>query len=212
MLFLFSGANGQTFLSDQISGKPYMLTTYNDIRGTAFLFDEWKTSDVIDINGTGFFDVNVKFDVYANKFLYLHGDTTYEFVTRIDEVRMFERSGNIDAALIFKKGFSVTGKLSPDKFVQVLAEGKITVVKHINKALQELTEYGVPGKIKVFVDKTAYFFITENNSMSQRPNQKLLRELVKEKWPDVEAYLKENSLNLKEEGDCIRVIKYYNSL
>jgi len=209
LFFLLTRANGQTFVSDKISGKPYFLITYDNIRGSAFLFEEWKPSNVLDVNGYEFLNVLVKFDAYANKFFYSHGDTTYEFVTKIEEVTLYPGPGD---SMIFKKGFSVPDKISADKFVQVLAEGKMTAIKYISKALQETIEYNVPGKVKVFTDKTAFYFISGNNAVSQRPNQKLLQDLLKDKWPPVEAFIKQNSLNLKKEDDCIRAIRYYNSL
>ncbi len=209
---LFLTVNGQVFLSDPLSGKPYMTGIYNDVRGTAYLFEDWKPANVTDKKGTTFLDVMIRFDVYANKFFFNHGDTTYEFVTVIREVELFPFSGDKATKMVFKKGFSTDGKLSSDKYVQVLTEGKITAIKYIYKSLEEVTEYNIPGKIKSFADRMVYFFIKEGVVISQKPGPKLLEDLLKDKWPIIEPYIKQNSLSPKSEDDCIKIINYYNTL
>ena len=210
IFFSYTNVHAQTFAHGDVTGKPYMLMTYENIRGHAFLYEDWKRANVSSLNGNVRLNMMVKFDVYVNKFFYTHGDTTYEFVTRVDEVKLFPLPGD---TMIFKNGFSVPGKISSNKFVQVLAEGKVTLIKFISKALQETSEYNVPGKVKVFTENTTYHFITDDNDpVSQKPNQKLLQDLLKDKWATVEVYIKQNSLNLKKEEDCIKAIRYYNSL
>lgn len=209
---LAHSAKGQVYLSDPFSGKPYMAKVYDEIRGSAFLFDDWKPGRATDKHGTTFLNVLLKFDVYANKFFYNHTDVTYEFVTAINEFEIFPLSGDTVTEMVFKKGFTAGDKLSPDKFVQVLTEGKITAVKYIYKSLDETTEYNVPGKIKSFSDRMTYFFIKEGTAISQKPSSKLLEELLKDKWSVIEPYMKQNSLSPKSEDDCIKIINYYNSL
>jgi hypothetical protein len=213
IIFILSlAAKGQTYLSDPFNGKPYMVKAYDDIRGSAFLFDDWKPGHATDKYGTTFLNVLLRFDTYANKFFYNHGDTAYEFVTVINEFELFPFSGDTTTKMVFKKGFTATDKLIPDKFVQVLTEGKITAVKYIYKTLEEATEYNMPGKIKSFANRMAYFFIKDGTAISQKPNSKLLEELLKDKWSVVEPYMKQNSLSPKSEDDCIKIINYYNTL
>ena len=206
------GVTGQLFPYDAASGKPYMLTMPDDIRGTPYLFEDWKPGNVTDNSGTTFLNVMVRFDAYTNKFIYNHGDTAYEFVTVINEVELFPFSGSSSTKMVFKKGFTDGGKLSADKFVQVLTEGKITAVKYIYKTMIETTEYSVPGKIKTLTSSMLYFFIKDGKAVSQKPNAKLLEELLKDNWPVVASYMKQHSLSPKSEDDCIKIIGYYNTL
>lgn len=125
---------------------------------------------------------------------------------------MFPFSGDTATKMIFKKGFTVNDKLAPDKYVLVLAEGKVTAIKYIYKTLEEITEYNIPGKIKSFANRMSYFFFKEGVTFTQKPNAKFVEDLLKDKWTLVSSFMKQNSLSTKNEDDCIKIINYYNAL
>lgn len=210
--FILSLSSKGQVLSDPLTGKAYQASSYNEIKGSAYLFEDWKPSSVTDNLGTVFPDIMIRFDAFANEFLYNHGDTTYSFVTIISEVKLFPFSGDTATKMIFKKGFTVSDKLTPDKYVQVLTEGKITAIKYIYKTLEEITEYNMPGTIKNFASRMTYFFIKEGTVLIQKPNARLLEELLKDKWLVVDSYMKQYSLSPKNEDDCVKIINYYNTL
>ena len=140
LTFISSLSLSGQVLSDPLTGKVYQVSTYNAIRGSAFLFEDWKPSSVTDNKGSTFEQVMIKFDAFANEFFYNHWDTIYSFVTIISEVKLFPFSGDTATKMVFKKGFTVSGKLTPDKYVQVLTEGKVTAIKYIFKTLEEIRE------------------------------------------------------------------------
>lgn len=154
----------------------------------------------------------MRFDLYTNKWFYNHGDITYEFVTDIHEVELFPFRGDTATKMIFKKGFTISDMLTPEKYAEVLTEGKVTVIKYIYKSLEETTEYSVPGKVKTFTNHDIYFFIKDGQTVSQKPGLKILEELTKDKWLLVESYRKQYSLNPRNVDDYIKLITYYNSL
>ena len=205
-------ANSQQNLHDPISGRPYLLRVNEEVRGNLFLFEDSKPANVTIISGYVYSGIMVLFDIYNNHFFYTHNDTTYEFVTELSRVELFPLRGDTATKMVFKKGFSAGEKVLPDKFVQVLTEGKITSIKYISKVIDEITEYNVPGKVKVFNNSIIYYFINEGKAVSQRPGPKLLQEILKDKWATIDAYMKQNQLNTKSEDDCIKAIKYYNTL
>lgn len=202
----------QTFISDKATGRPYMVQQYNDVQGSPFLSEDWKKASVTDASGTTFIGVLIKFDAYSNKFLFNHNGNAYEFVTDISEVEITPELSDSPDSIIFKKGFAINGKISPDKYVQVLAAGKVNFVKHIYKVIEERSEYNVPGKIRSFVLRTAYYFSLNGIWQNEKPGNKFFESLLKDKWKTVETYIKEYSLNVKKEEDAVRIISYYNSL
>lgn len=176
------------------------------------MFEEWKWAKVTDVTGLTYVPMMVKFDAYDNKFLFQSGDTSYDFVVSLEKVDLFPHTGDTATKMVFKKGISGVEKLSPDKFVQVLAEGKITAVKYISKTMLDIVEYNSPAGAKMFNDVMTYYFIRDGKAVSQRPSPKLLQEILKDKWATIDAYMKQNHLNAKNEDDCKMAIKYYNTL
>lgn len=213
VLFISVFGKGQVYLSDPINGRPFMIKKYEDINGSAWLFEDWKTANVTDKFGTTHLIVQVRLDLYANKLFYNHNNTVYEFITDINEVEIFlSHPSDTNNTMLLKKGFNINDVVTPLKYVQVLAEGKITFLKYLYKSLDETTAYNVPGKIKTFNNRSNFFYLKDGKNFSQKPASKILEELAGDKWAQVEAYMKQNSLNAKNEDDFARLINYYNSL
>lgn len=212
-LLLSVCCSGQVYLTDPINGKPYTIKQYDDIQGSAWLFEDWKTAHVTDKFGTTHLNVQIRFDLYANKLFYNYNNTVYEFVTTINEVEIFLLvPGDTTNRMIVRRGYTINEEVGPLKFVQVLAEGRVTFLKYLYKSLDETTEYNVPGKIKTFTTRSTYYYLKDGKSQSQKPGLKVLEELTSDKWPQVAAYLKQNSLSAKNEKDFAQLITYYNSL
>ena len=151
VLFISVFGKGQVYLSDPINGRPFMIKKYEDINGSAWLFEDWKTANVTDKFGTTHLIVQVRLDLYANKLFYNHNNTVYEFITDINEVEIFlSHPSDTNNTMLLKKGFNINDVVTPLKYVQVLAEGKVTFLKYLYKSLDETTAYNVPGKIKTF--------------------------------------------------------------
>ncbi|OSZ80037.1 hypothetical protein CAP36_01875 [Chitinophagaceae bacterium IBVUCB2] len=206
-------SSGQVYLTDPINGKPYTIKQYEDVQGSAWLFEDWKTAYVTDKFGTTHLNVQIRFDLYANKFFYNYNNTVYEFVTTINEVEIFlSVPGDTTNRMIFRRGFSINDVVGPLKYLQVMAEGRVTFLKYLYKSLDETTEYNVPGKIKTFNSRSTFFYLKDGKSQSQKPGSKILEELTNDKWAEVDAYMKQNSLSAKNEADFARAIKYYNTL
>lgn len=202
----------QTFISDKATGRPYMVQQYSDVQGTPFLFDDWRIADVTNAAGITFRQVPVKFDAYSNKFLFNHNQNIYEFVTDIVEVEMRNTSADSVSTMIFKKGFAINDKVTPDKYVLVLSSGKLNLVKHIHKGIDETTEYNVPGKVKTFSPRSAFYVSKDAIWQNLKPGGKALEQLLGDKWDMIEPFIKKNFLNSKKEDDLAKIISYYNSL
>jgi hypothetical protein len=204
-------AQPQTY-RDQLTGLVHIINSDLEIEGTPFLFEDWIPATVKTRLDKYFYGVKVKFDVHQNKFLFNSNDTAYEFVTDIEYFELHPNTSDTTKKLIYKKGFSYANRLNATEYVQVLAEGQINVVKKITKTIQEYQAYSKPTTQKKFVDDVAYFFIGNGNATTNKPSKKILEELTKDKWEQVNTYLKSSALNPKNEQDFAKLIQYYNGL
>lgn len=221
MLFYFNNAGNcfdcpaliaQTFKSDVISGRPYMVQSYTDIKGSPFLYDEWINSNVTTSKAFTYLGVMIRFDIHMNKFFYTQSGSTYEFADDVKEVELFPVMGDSATKRVFKKGFAINNKVTPGTYAEVMVEGRVIVLKHIYINVSETTEYGVPGKVKNFTVNTAWYYSKGQDWISQKPGAKVLEELAGDKWKEIQQFIKTNTLNLKKENDFIKYVAYLNSL
>ena len=217
--FVFSGAFAQTERQTQnrkfvdvITGDLAYITQYTDVKGSPFLFDNWLPGKLILNNGETLQNLQLKFDDYNNKFLLNKNDTGYQISPVVKQVVLYPGTADTSTFLLFKSGFTGVDKLSPKTFVQVLVDGKNSLLKQYKKDLEEYTEYGNATRFKRFNESFEYFAGVNGKYITIRFSRKTLEELMQEKWTAVSAYLTQNKLNGKDEKSFIEAFKFYNKL
>jgi hypothetical protein len=206
-----ASAQPQTY-RDRLTGLVHIINPNLDIEGTPFLNDDWVPATIKTTLDKYFYGISVKFNIHQNKFLYISNDTIYEFATDIASFELQTDKSDTTKKVLYKKGFSYPNRLNSTDYVQVLAEGKISFIKQFTKTIQEYQEYSKPTTLKKFVDNTAYYFVANGVTSTNKPSKKVLEELTNDKWEQVNTYLKSNNLNPKNEKDFAALLKYYNSL
>jgi hypothetical protein len=197
-------------INDQATGNLLYIYEYTDIQGSPFLFEEWYDGTII-INEQQLNHVSLKFDNYSNKFVVNRNDTSYEISRAVNEVHLF-RNNDTAKSLTFKKGYNINMRLNPNVFLQVLAEGKLTLLKYTYKDLEENAEYGSAIKIKRFREGQQYFILKEGKYLSSTITKKNLQDALSDKWIAVSGFLSKNGLNGKDEKSWAAAFRFYNSL
>ena len=152
------------------------------------------------------------FDAFNNKFVFNRHDTTFELTPAATAI-YFSDDNNADAAkAVFKKGYAINPRINKNKFVQVLAEGKASLMKYVAKDIEEYNEYGNANKLQRYKDIEQYYFFENNQFVSVNINKKNLETTLQTKWPQIEAFMKQNNLSGKDEKSWIAAIGYYNTL
>jgi len=184
-----------------------------DIQGSQFLKEQWMPSVLYAINGARYESTKLKFDTYNNKFIFEKHDTAFELSGNVSVIYMYPNASDTINKMVFKKGYSINGKINPDKYVQVVAEGpKLSLLKYYFKDQEEYTEYGNATRFKRFKDQEQYYLVQNNQYEVISLSAKNLEAQTGAKWPQVSAYLKQNGMSGKNEKDWAAAIRYYNSL
>ncbi len=197
---------------DVLSGNLAYIAQYTDVQGTQFLQDAWMHAKIVLNNGTFVNNFTMKFDTYNNKFVANKNDTAYEINPTIPEVILYSSEDTSSNALVFKKGFQINSNVNSGKYLQVLAEGKMILLKFIKKELEEYTEYGNATKLKRFQESYQYFLYDHQKYESINLSKKNLENHLVDKSALVFSYLNEKKLTGKDEKSWIAAVKYYNSL
>jgi len=201
---------GGRHINDQSNGNLLYIYQYTDIQGSPFLYDDWIDGAIV-LNQSQLNHVKLKFDTYSNKFVINKNDTSYEISKAINEVRFFPNNDTSNAR-IYRKGFNINMRLNPNVYMQVMAEGKLTLLKYTYKDLEEYNEYGSATKYKRFRDGQQYFILKDGQYISTTLTKKNLQDALNDKWAAVSDFLNKKGLNGKDEKSWIAAFRFYNSL
>ena len=183
-----------------------------EIQGSQFLKDDWMKAALYGDRGIKFESAKVKFDSYNNKFVFDRHDTTYELSSMIYTLYLYPNEDDTAKKIVFKKGYAINNRINANKFLQVIAEGKLSLLKYYSKDLEEYTEYGNATKFKRFKDMEQYYVLQNGQYSPISISPKNLENQMQSKWTEVQAYMKKNNLSAKNEKDWATLISYYNSL
>ena len=185
-------------------------TSYSDIRGSIYLFDDWKQGKTIFSDGSEPQTKDIKYDVIENV-LIVRGEDDVEntFTSPIKQFSIL-----VDGKwLEFKNGFK-SKDLKEDIFVQVLySSNKTSFYKKETKTVIESKGYNT-ASVEKKIESSVHYYLQLNPSnneliVAKRDTKSLLTILDKSQ---LEHFIKENKLNLKKDDDLIKLLTYYDSL
>lgn len=196
-------------LYDPVSATPFNSGKYSEIKGSPFVTDKWVPAIVTTTAGK-YKVTGVRLNAYEHALYFSKKDEPYEFRDEVISFILTPIVTDSSTYQYFKKGFS-GGGLERRQFVQVLAEGKVTVLKSTIKMMSENNEIN-RGVVKTFKTVTRYFIMKDDNVSLLKTNNKDLLSILSEKEEQVKAYITENKLSAKDDAELGRIVKYYNSL
>lgn len=211
-VLLFSlTATGQGFYADAVNpGRVYRELKWDNIIGTALLYEDWHIARVKINKGKLITGLMVNFDVYDHKALYLNNNQSFEFIDQIDYIETdFDQPNQ---RKMFMNGF-ISNQFSPKTFVQVFNEGKYVLIKYSRKILVDTKTYGSGNNDNKSIELQSFYFLA--NNMSATPvklSKSALEELAGSKKNELVAYLNSKDLNPKKESDFAQALDYLNGL
>ncbi|MBN1596693.1 MAG: hypothetical protein JW894_00210 [Bacteroidales bacterium] len=193
-----------------LSGKVY-FNPYIQIRGSAFLLQDWHEGDIKLKSGETIRDVKIKIDIYQHQVIVYQ-----EYLNRIikihkNDVNRVVFSEPRKKEFIKIDDLNARSKLLGGCFVEVLTEGNISFYKLYYKEALQISELETPF-IMEFYDNADYYISDQWKYSKVR----LCKSFLKHKYPDkkslIKQYIREQKLKLKKEEDFASVIKYLNTL
>ena len=196
------------------NGKTYSDYVKDEITGSPFLFDDWRSGVITLTDGKSYANILLKYDVLNNKFLFNHKDSTYEFLDVLQQVTIVDTGTSFNNDfLIFEKINSKIDKIKAGSFVQILCNGNIKLYKHHSKKIEgQNFNNGINTSIKRIVDHYSFWATVKNESFPIKINKNSLEEITWDKKEELKSYIIKNHLKLNKEKDFTIAIKYYNNL
>jgi hypothetical protein len=197
------------FISDPGTNKP-IYSGQPDIQGSPFANTKWSNGVIITEKGISYDNLLFKYDAYLHELVFQINDSTYRFTEPVKEFMIHKIDGKTASISRFVKSSSIHNLL-PGLYVQQLVNDKVSFYKHYKKIITETTNYGAAAG-KQFEDKISYYIIVNNQLRLVVLSKKSLKDLLDDKWAEIDQYMEKNKLSPKSESAWAMVIEYYNGL
>jgi hypothetical protein len=182
-----------------------------DIKGSPFLFDDWKKGNVLLKTKERIDSIFIKYNLYTDLLQVKIDDQEYQFNIEVSEFLIPDLVTNETA--LFRSGFSPVPGMNEKSFYQVLYDGRPKLLlKHKKLIGSEMTS--TPGvKAKVFEDQNNYFILTASGKMEKiKKKNKGIQDLLEGEIEALKKMVESNKLKLVNDEEIIRVLEYYDSL
>lgn len=198
-----------------ILNKTYSISNpaFNKVKGTPLLFEDFHKGDFYFTNKTYLTDLKINYNCYTNELLYFDENNAY--IANSQDIDFFAVTGNDkDSVLLFKQVFllSEKGRL----FMQVLYQRKSTFFKRYKKQFLEADfykPYGQGRQVDEYNDYYDYYVKPDGREITLlKPKKSSVMGIFSDKSDLIGNYIKKEKINLKDEADLIRLVKYYDSL
>lgn len=201
-------ANAQ-YLHD-LQGKPLSEMKYTDVVGTPYLYDGWTKGTVELVNGTFYKDIDLKFSLLKDELFFKNtkDETMLSFVL---PVKSFLLAGGAQKNL-YKNGFPEIDHFTKISYYQVLFDGNSKLLFKNYKTISEIKPYNSATTEKKFADNESYYIFKDDVMKKIRPTKKEFLGLFKNKNTEMEAFIKTEKIDFKNNQDLTRVFEFYNSL
>jgi len=200
----------------------FVMTTnmdalYEGIKGTPYLFNEWKQGNIYLNDNTYINGVNIKYNIYTDDVLYLHSKSGDSLIIDRSLINSFEISDDNSNNLVLFEEISLRpNKNDKSTFVKVIYDDKTKFIIKYTKTFIKADykgAYSAGRKYDEYIDDYQYYIIkNSDNPVKIKLNKKSVVKALSDKENKIKSYLNEHSLNLNNEDDIAELLQYYDSI
>ncbi|NCD69513.1 hypothetical protein [Mucilaginibacter agri] len=214
ILLICAGVKSASAQGVQISagGVPVQDRDMSDVVGSPYVNAEWGKGTVKLKDDKVYTNIDLKYSDYDDALYFKSAEDKMQSfaVPVVDFTISYAEDGN-PVLKHFRNGYHIQG-YDGNAYFEVFNEGKAQFLKKTKKKIETQSVYGSTGSDKKFVSTTKYFLVNGDKSAIVKKDKKSILEALGDKQTELEAYIKSNNLNLKEESDIAKLLTYYNSI
>lgn len=202
------------FLND-VQGKPYMEQSYTMVEGSAYLIPNWAEGKVDFVNGKTT-TLPIKYDLIKDELLF-HSKTDSVAFAFVDQVKGFSFTSSVIEESnilmpVFNSGYPAVDGQTPASFYQVIADGKVKLLKHYKKIIRTEKAFNSATSTRSFVLSDVYYLFIDNQITRIKPGQKTILAALGDKADQLKRYMQSNKIDYKNDAALANLFSYYNSL
>jgi hypothetical protein len=212
LLFIFTIKLNAQYIQNlaDLQGKPLTESKYSDITGTVFLFEDWLKGSVEQGAKISYKDVDLKYNTYTDE-LFFKNPKDGAMLSFVSPATAFSLTlnGKID---IYRNGFPEIDNFNTKSYYQVIFDGGIKLLFKSYKTLSQIKPYNSTITEKKFVDNFAYYVFKDNVMTKFKPSKNAFLEILSSKSSEIDAFIKKEKINFKDNQDLAKVFVYYSTL
>jgi len=194
-----------------VAGEPVVTVKFARlVEGSPYFKDEWMKGNVFVNGGGQYAGIDLKLDLYDNEVHFLD-KKGIEMIATTSIQKIILRDTVSQQAYHFINGEYIQSNSSIKGWYQLLSEGRIILLKKINKQMQEVKPYGSATVERSIINSTRYY-ILHNETFTEVKKIKELPDILSDKKQEVAQFIKSNNLSGKSDDDFISLVNYYNGL
>ncbi len=189
--------------------KAVLEKQYVDIKGSPFLNEDWSAGVVKMADGSTYKDMSLKFDQVSGELIFKNRDgKTMGFADPVSEFRL---TGKDQVSRLFRNGFKTGQANSERSFYEVLYDGGTILLKDPKKNIVEHRAYNSSTAVKSIVEPPAYYLKINGQLVKIKKDKKAVLSALGNS-SQLDKYIQDNKLNLKEDADLAKLMLYYDSI
>lgn len=176
--------------------------------GTPFFDAEFLPASIVLVSGQRYENILVKINLLSNEVIYKTSEgKELAVLPAIKQVEL-NKNGKL---IFFEYGFPVYEKQNQKTIYQVLAKGKISLIKYFFVQVTEAKPYSSATMLRTIEQFPKLFLYDQSMSLKKAPksNEDLL-SLYKEDATKIQGILQKSNLKIKKEEDFIKCISTLN--
>jgi hypothetical protein len=202
----------QIFLSDA-NGKAFE-NKYADVAGSAYYFPIYKFSSIEMRDGKKYMDIKAKLNLVEHEVEFISATSREGFIGKglVSLICFNDTVRQEVKKYTFQSGFPAIDNQTTIHFYQVLSNGKVTLLKSINKSMEERNNELSGERSKEFVSRENWY-VYQNGVMKRvKKDQAFFTSLFADKAEAYAKYVNENKVSFKNEDQIAKMVNFLNAL
>jgi hypothetical protein len=202
----------QIFLSDA-NGRAFE-NKYADISGSAYFFPVFKFSSLELSDGRKYMDIKAKLNLVEHEVEFISATSKEGYIGKglVSVISFNDTVRQEVKKYTFQTGFPGIDNQTSIHFYQVLSNGKVTLLKSLNKSMEERNNELSGEKSKEFVTRENWYVFQNGTMKRVKKDQSFFATVFSDKTEPFLGYVKEKKVNFKNEEQVIKMIDYLNTL
>ncbi|MBD1397234.1 hypothetical protein H9Q13_08665 [Pontibacter sp. JH31] len=210
---LFSvDAFAQYTQTNDMEGRPVHEYSTINMQGSPYLYPDFAQGTILLKNGTIYQGINMMYDQVKDVIVFKGKDgKVKELMEPVQEFKINFIQNNQATEKTFRRGFS-GDRLSPEAYLEVLADGNTVLLKRTTKKIFDRKNYSSATINREVQEAEDYYVATGNKVVKVKKTKSSLLAAMPDKADYLESYIKSNSLILRNDSDMAKLVAYYNTL